>query len=154
MPVYETQTIHCGKCNDRLIFDEVFEDKFIGRPYTICLKCKSVNRHPSRSEWRLKKKKALTKYYLYHAYHVFTLGPIGGFVAALALHSFLDIPLHLACWILIPIGILSAAAAYFIIERKKVLESNTRMKESEYLLSLEELGIIRRKKKPEIHGRN
>lgn len=148
------QQHHCPKCRLWSAFDGLFEDAYIGRPFFICLTCNATNRHLTRTEWRLKKRKQKLLYFSILARNIFLFGPFLGLLVAVSLQGLFKVPIELTAWFCVISGTVISTAVVVIRAKGKIEKSNERMKDTAYLERLESLGFIRIKRKTEIHGRN
>ena len=148
MPVFSFPGPHCRECGERLVFDQVFEDEFVGRPFAVCLHCGARNRHSSRTEWHLKN----TKEKAWHIFRKAWLAMASGLLAAVSLILLLVnfghvLPTVNLAWGCVAVGTVPAAVFILVTETRKISASNRRMKDPIYLQLLESAGIIRLKQK-------
>jgi hypothetical protein len=144
----------CSHCKTWLAFDELFEDAQIGRPFTVCLTCKATNRHPTRTEWRMKKRTGKFHFVMCVIRDVLLFGSMPGLLLAGAVQWLFHFPIEGVVWFCVAGGTLIAGAIVLAKAKKKIEASNERMKDAVYLESLASLGLIRLKEKQVFHGRN
>lgn len=134
----------CGSCGRSLTGGYVSNYSGVGQPYVACERCGTLNNNSDRvTEWQLKSRFSKIYFVTRHIASVVFLWGAGAAILAVVLIAGEVIGSLIAAAAIVGVSLIIGLGSFFLNLHEAILDSDSRMRNPEYVAKLRALGLVR-----------